>query len=451
MPFLIAIAVYAIRIVWAPMDVRLKKRHVGPLTVAATAIVLYLAWDWLRPVGISTVYFVGEFAGVVAAYLMCCTLVLATRLRWLEQWFGGLDRMYLFHKRYALVSMLLLAPHLLLHFFSGFDGAATHRAYPHQAGVGHLLGVVSAVGLLALVAVSLAQVSRILRLPYERWLFLHRLTGLLLLIALLHGWLLDLIIGGSTVLLAIYVAMSTVGLLAYAYTELVLRRREAGADYRIDRIERRPPDILDLTLAPTGAAAITPVGGQFVYLRVNGPTAWREHPFSVAGVQPDGSVRLTIRARGRGTRRLYEDVSEGLPATLSGPYGMFDHTLGGDQQIWIAGGIGIAPFLGWLTHPTGDLPRVDLFYCTPTANDAPFLEELTAATEHVPGLRLHPTFSRRHGRLTVDGIQKEAGPLTPDTHVFLCGPAPMVEQLSRELRRRGVPRLHLHSEHFAFR
>ncbi|MFJ6088008.1 hypothetical protein ACIQI8_42255 [Streptomyces sp. NPDC092369] len=41
---------------------------------------------------------------------------------------------------------------------------------------------------------------------------------------------------------------------------------------------------------------------------------------------------------------------------------MFDHTLGGPRQIWIAGGIGIAPFLGWLTHTAAEPPRTDLFY-----------------------------------------------------------------------------------------
>ncbi|MFF5482398.1 hypothetical protein ACFY5C_34550 [Streptomyces sp. NPDC012935] len=130
---------------------------------------------------------------------------------------------------------------------------------------------------------------------------------------------------------------------------------------------------------------------------------------------------------------------------------MFDHTLGGPRQIWIAGGIGTAPFLGWLTHTGAEPPRTDLFYCAPTAEDAPFLPELTAAAAHRPEFRLHPTFSRSHGRLTAERIQAEAGPITPDTHVFLCGPASMIENLTRALHRQGVPRQHLHAEHFAFR
>jgi 8-oxo-dGTP pyrophosphatase MutT (NUDIX family) len=158
-----------------------------------------------------------------------------------------------------------------------------------------------------------------------------------------------------------------------------------------------------------------------------------------------------VRALGRGTRKLYNDLREGTPATLHGPYGMFDYTLGGQRQIWIAGGIGIAPFLGWLTSPTSPPPRTDLFYSAPDSGDAPFAPELATAAKRQSGLRFHPYFSRKRGRLTGGKIQDAVGPLTPDTHVFLCGPARMVANLSRDLHQRGIPRDHIHSEHFAFR
>ncbi|WP_330262889.1 ferredoxin reductase family protein [Streptomyces griseorubiginosus] len=449
MPFLVLIAIYAARIMRSPLDTRLKKSHVGPLTVAALFVVLSLAWDWLRPDGIGTVYFLGEFCGVSALYLMTWALVLATRLRWLEQWFGGLDRMYRCHKNYALWSILLLVPHSV---FADTEAGRTVRESPQAVGLGRALGLATALGLLVLVLVSLARVGRILRLPHERWLVVHRLIGLLVVSSLVHGWVLDHIIGRSSVLKIVYVVMGVVGTAAYAYDELVMRRRVPRADYTVHAVKRPAPDIVDLTLAPAGHAPLQVKGGQFVYLRVGGHRAWREHPLSVAGVQHDGCVRLTVRAVGRGTRRLYADLREGALATLSGPYGMFDHTVGGQRQIWIAGGIGIAPFLGWITHEDAEaLPSADLFYCTSTATDAPFLPELTEAARRHPALRLHSVYSRRQGRLTVDKILAATGPLTPDTHVFLCGPASMVENLTIALRGRGISRHHLHAEHFAFR
>ena len=446
MLILIAIVFYAVLIARRPIDRRLKKRHVGPLSIAGVGVVLFLAWDWLHPQSVGTTYFVGEFCGVSAVYLMTLALVLATRLKWIEQWFGGLDRMYFWHKRVALWSMVLLVVHVVV---TGHGVRAQQTA--HYAQLGKSLGVISALGFLGLVAVSLARVSRIVRLHYERWLFLHRLIGLLVLLALVHGWLLDRILSGSTALKVVYIAIGTIGMAAYAYDELVRRQREPRAGYTIHRVERPTPDVVDVTLSPTGPNPLPVTGGQFVYLRVGGERAWREHPFSVAGTETDGSVRLTIRALGRDTRKFYAELREGLPATLGGPYGMFDHTLGGPDQIWIAGGIGIAPFLGWLTHSDGAPSNADLFYCAPTPDEAPFLSELSSAAERLPGLRFHPVFTRSNGRLTADEVQATADALTPHTHVFLCGPNSMVRELSRDLHRIGVPRHYLHAEHFAFR
>jgi predicted ferric reductase len=237
MPFLALIAMYAVQIARRPLDVRLKKRHAGPLAVAALSVVLYLTWDGLRPGGVSSAYFLGEFAGVTSVYLMTWSLVLATRLRWLEQWFGGLDRMYFWHKQYALWAMLLLLPHILVTGRAAQTGiTATEAARTEQ--LGRLLGVISALGLLTLVAVSLARVSRIVALPYERWLLLHRFTGLLVLIALVHGWVLDRVIGASAALKAIYVLIGIAGMAAYGYDELIRRRRAPQADYTVRSVRR---------------------------------------------------------------------------------------------------------------------------------------------------------------------------------------------------------------------
>jgi predicted ferric reductase len=450
MAFLAAIAIYLARILRRPMDVRLKLRHVGPVAVVVGAVALVLAWDWLRPADIATSYLFGEVLGVLAVYLMTWTTILATRLTSLERWFGGLDRMYFWHRLYAISAMLLFIPHVLV---TGRGNARTNTpqdlTFSEQAG--RALGVLAFFGLIAFILISLARVSRVLRVNYRLWLILHRFIGLLLLAAVLHGFALDRVIGGSVSLKTIYLIISGAGVLAYGYDELVLRRRAPMADYLVDAVLRPSPEVTDIVLTPTGDRP--PLrGGQFVYLSVGGEHRWREHPFSVAGTSPDGSVRLTVRSLGRDTRRMHENLHPGLPAVITGPYGMFDHTVGGPRQIWIAGGIGVAPFLGWLTTERVPEPeRIDLFYSTTTEADAVFLPDLAAAAERLPNLTLHPVFTRDHGRLTVDRISALAGTLDADTHVFLCGPAAMVDALGRDLRRHGIPRDYIHAEHFAFR
>ncbi|MBL8045871.1 MAG: hypothetical protein JNL09_04980, partial [Anaerolineales bacterium] len=45
---------------------------------------------------------VGEFFATTALVLFSCAIVLSTRAQFLEPFFGGLDQMYMTHKRTAL-------------------------------------------------------------------------------------------------------------------------------------------------------------------------------------------------------------------------------------------------------------------------------------------------------------------------------------------------------------
>lgn len=449
MPVVVAFLLYAGRVLRRPMDARLKKRQGGPFLLAALAVAVPVLWVQARPPGVGTLYFFGELAGVWAITLMSCSLVLGTRARRLEPWFGGLDRMYLWHKRCAVAGTFAVIPHWLL---TGRSSSAITRGEATSANlVGAGLGSLALWGLLALVLISLPRVGRALHIPYRGWLLLHRLIRVFVLSAVVHAVLLDKVVGASALLRTVYLIIGGVGVVAYAYAELVMRCRASSADYLLERVERPSTEILDLHLAPVGRG-VSLQAGQFVFLRIGGDDAWREHPFSVAGTTPDGHLRLTIRSLGRDTSRMHARLEPGLPATVTGPYGMFDYTVGRTHQIWVAGGIGIAPFLSWLAALQPDDPyRIDLFYSAPTEADAVHLDEVRAAQGRLaPLLQVHPVFTRAEGHLTADRVASLAR-VSPDTHVFLCGPTPMVEDLFRDLHRRGVPRDFIHSEHFSFR
>src|SRR6266540_1938362 len=70
---------------------------------------------------------------------------------------------------------------------------------------------------------------------------------------------------------------------------------------------------------------------------------------------------------GSSCRRLHERakrrLAAGTPARVAGTFGGFDYRSGGREQIWIAGGIGVTPFVSWIRSLDATFDRhVDFWY-----------------------------------------------------------------------------------------
>ncbi len=99
--------------------------------------------------------------------------------------------------------------------------------------------------------------------------------------------------------------------------------------------------------------------GQFVMLR---PPEWGldlvwGRPLSIADVREEG-LRLLVQAIGRGTRRLSE-LRSGQVVTVWGPLGNSFAVEADKPTLLLAGGIGIAPFVGYAArHPRPENVRL---------------------------------------------------------------------------------------------
>jgi predicted ferric reductase len=109
------------------------------------------------------------------------------------------------------------------------------------------------------------------------------------------------------------------------------------------------------------------------------------HPFTISSAPAEDVLRLTIKASGNFTRDLFARLKEGSDAIIEGAYGMFNYKTGGPKQIWIAGGIGLTPFLSFVRDMDGILQhKVDLYYTVRHPEEAVFVEELEAADAKTP-------------------------------------------------------------------
>jgi predicted ferric reductase len=417
------------------------------LGVSAANVVLWLV---ARPPEQPTSRYVGELLGAEAVLLFSCTLVLATLVPGIERAFGGMDRVVVWHRRAAVAGVLLLLPH---------DALASSRHDPYATGIGPALGDVALLGLLLLSVWALAPKLRAARWPgpirhlarvsYERWLTAHRLTGIFVVAAVVHAGLVAPSLHASTLLRVVFFAVGGVGIAAYGYRELLARFVIPVHDYTVAEARRPTDALLELSLEPA-REPLEFLPGQFVVLAFGGAQGWERHPFSIASAPSERRLEVAVKASGDYTRDLHDSLRPGTPARVVGPFGGFDYTTGGQRQLWIAGGIGITPFMSWIRSLDESFGRdVDLYYSVRSESDALFADEIGAAGERFPTFRPHMVVTDRQGVLTADAVIASHDP--GSTWVYMCGPPPMTEALARGFRRLGVPGGHIRWEQFDVR
>src|SRR5437763_2557733 len=358
------------------------QRTLGGGTIIGLTIVTVLLWFLFRPTGQPTSRYLGEMLGTTAILLFSCSLVLATKAPFLESFFGGLDRMYLWHRWCAIAGVVLLFPHYVL---------VTSVQNTISNTLGNALGFIALFGLVLLLLWALVPrfpvVGRHIRTNYQRWFTLHRLTGLFVIAGLIHGFLVDPVLQHSTVLLVWYIAVAAIGTAAYLYRELLhpFLRRLWQHNYSVEAVNQLDRKTLEVTLAPV-AQPVPFVAGQFVFVRFGGGHGWEPHPFTISSAPQESLLHLSIKGLGDDTQRLIDTLQPGIPARVGMAFGTFDYRRGGHKQVWIAGGIGITPFRSWIrAFPTEQQIEfdIDLYHTVRSQYEALFLDEIRmAATQH---------------------------------------------------------------------
>jgi predicted ferric reductase len=433
------------------LALRLEPPTPGGIALVVVAVANVLLWVLARPAGQPVERFAGEICGAEAVLLFSCTLVLAMLLPGVERAFRGLDRVVVWHRRTATAATLLLIPHVAL---------ASSTADPYAHGVGPMLGDVALLGLLLLTLWALAPglraagypglVRRFARATYERWLTAHRLTGWFVIAAVAHGALVDPVLRESTLLRVVFFVAGGTGILAYLYRELLARFVVPIHEYTVAEVRHPNDSTLEVSLEPSGQP-LRFVPGQFVVVAFGGPSGWERHPFSVASGPSSPRLELGIKAAGDYTNVLRDGLAAGTPAKVVGPFGGFDYRSGGREQIWIAGGIGVTPFVSWIRSLDATFDRhVDFWYSLAHEGDGLYLDEIRqAATEH-RAFTPHLVVADRDGFLTAETTAAGRADLD-GVWVYLCGPPPMTASLVAGFRELGVPSSRLRWEQFVAR
>lgn len=383
-------------------------------------------------------------SGVVALVMMACAALLGARWTMVESLFGGLDRVYETHKWLGVWALVFASVHLA--FKAGMPGWETAAIIELPAPVTRLVRQLSYIALMLIVLLALNR-----KIPYRTWRWWHKLSGPLFLIVVLH-WLSFkspvALLSPAGVWLTIAAALGAAG----AFYKLLLYPFVSNrAEYQVTGVVSGPSAVR-LVLSPLGHG-IEYRAGQFAFVSFSAPGLHEPHPFTIANAGTRGEpVQFVIRALGDYTQRLVREVSIGMTAEVHAPFGRFMRPAQATAEVWIAGGVGISPFLAWLDDPAArGLERITLFNFQTPGRAFPAAEELAPlaqqrGVDYVPILAGvdTPAFQEKFAARVA-----EAGP--SHLQVCFCGPAGLLEEVRKIMAAHGVPSANLSHELFDFR
>lgn len=170
-----------------------------------------------------------------------------------------------------------------------------------------------------------------------------------------------------------------------------------------------------------------------------------KNPYSLMGPLNDTtgyeiSVLRTSNSHG-GSQFVHEKLFEGAFVSISPPSNLFPLDLRARKHLLIAGGIGITPIIAMADQLSRIGAPFELHYSTRTPSSGAYVDQLKQRY----GRKIHhyQTVSARRIDLASLLSQQPLG-----THLYVCGPDVMIDDVLRLAREAGWPDQHLHAEHF---
>lgn len=380
--------------------------------------------------------------GGIAFLFMTASILLSTRLAIFEDMFGGLDRSYQVHRTAGVIASLFV----LVHFFT------SPKELPAGADpIANAMVPSSTMGMLAMIFLIIGLFVALNRkIRYSTWRPLHKFMALVYVFIIAHFMTAPSVFvdhySNSGLILIVAAAL---GVIAMIYSLFGMNRRTAVA-YEIDQINPMKRATEVVLKAQKNSIDFKP--GKFAFIEVQGK-AWNEpHPFTISSAPTANHLRFTIKVSGDWTRKVREALEVGTEVLVRGPYGRFDSAIAGKNQVWIAGGIGVTPFLSTIrAMDKGDDRNVTFVYATRNKDEALFLDEIQKQANDLGTFRVISLLSDEGNFANIDVLKDTLDQPLTDYDYFMCGPKPMIDGLMKDLKASGVQRRRIHTEAFEFR
>lgn len=352
-----------------------------------------------------------------ATILLGFTLVffLSTKNRLVDWLFGGLENVYFTHRWLAMLSLGFVFVHgqttnLIIQYYRDVPFSAAD-AGPWARN-------------LFIALIILALLAKYMN--YEHWRIIHRLMVVPYVLAFYHAVFISSYNLLSFTPLGVWtMATGIIGVGSSVYM-IVLYRKTAFKHQGVVTAKTILAGSVTEMEIDLGKAFDFKTG-QFAFIKINkAPFKGVPHPFSISGGK-DTKIYFTIKALGDYTQDLKNHLDVGDHVKVSRAFGHMTFDDYPSPQVWIAGGIGITPFLSHIRHMDPPRQKITLYYSVKQKDEAVHLDLFRQMDRKYDNFNFVFYQSDTDGYLSVKDLDLNDAP-----HVMMCGPVPMAKALKKQ-------------------
>lgn len=432
------------------------RKNLDFILITVLAVIPLFLWYFMMPIidrfSSSGAIFrsLGQITGLLGMALLSINFILAARFKFLDRWFNGLNRIYIKHHIIGAIAFCLLLFHpvfliiqyLLISLRASFNFILSFQNWPVTLGEVALL-----------VFLVLMVITFYLNFKYQNWKSTHQYLGIVLFLGGWHMLFVPSDISNNAILKYYMLFLTGIGAFSYFYRTIFGIYKKGEYKYKLEKIIKANNNVAELVFSPL-AQKIKFLPGQFVFLRFENKEIFSEsHPFSITSSSDNDNLSLGIKALGDYTSMVYL-LKPGAVCRIEGPFGAFSFLKASSKrQIWIAGGIGVTPFLSMARQINFDKNNrnyeIDLFYSVKDSKEAAFAEEFMKTSEQNANFKFHQYFSGENGRISANFILKNSDNIH-NAEIFLCGSSNFMRSLREQFIKLDFNNNKIYSEEFSF-
>ena len=202
--------------------------------------------------------------------------------------------------------------------------------------------------------------------------------------------------------------------------------------FRLERVDGQPLPVFS--------------GGAHVVVAMRDGDVLRRNPYSLMSSPYDQSAYeisvLRVEQSRGGSAFMHEQVKQSDTLVISQPLNQFPYDVRGRKHIFMAGGIGITPFMAMMDQMAREGSNFELHYALRDRNHGAYWRELTERYG-VSRVKIYCDVEKLF--IPTDAILANQA---LGTHLYVCGPSGMIDGVLGKATALGWPKQNLHLERF---